>query len=197
MNKEDLKKRLEETKAKIKANSKDAHFADALISDLLSLKGQLAHEPTMVHIALDEIEDSVKGDTFEMCVTKSGDVIYHVYGGYTVIADGRMVGLNKTIQDYIYMKNHMDEYSDEEKELIKIDLDATGWVLSAPMYAFSDHELKYTVATDVVRWINETYDTLMAEDLKPEDKIADANFERQLKYTEALHESIAEAQQQS
>ena len=92
-----LKQKLEETKAKIKSNSKDAHFADSLISDLLSIKGQLEHEPTLVHIAEVDIVSRFDGAHFEMCVTKDGTAVYRTRGGYTIVADYGLTSLNSTI----------------------------------------------------------------------------------------------------
>lgn len=55
MEKEELKKKLNETVSKIKSNSKDAKFADSLIDTLLSIKGQMMIKPTELHIETEEI----------------------------------------------------------------------------------------------------------------------------------------------
>lgn len=181
MNKEDLKKRLEETKAKIKSNSKDAHFADALISDLLSLKGQLEHEPTLVHIAIDDIADSFDGEHFEMAVTKDGTAIYRTRGGYTLIADPRIVGLNATIQGFIAISKPGAPIPDDEKELLDLELNANAHVLNIPMIAFGDSAFKFDLATMVVKYLRETYENAINAPLQEEDKEADRVYEEGVK----------------
>ena len=191
MTKEDLKKRLEETKAKLKANSKDPHFADALICDLLSLKGQLGHEPTMVHIPLSDVVEELKGDTFEMAVTKKGDAIYHVYGGYTIIADPRLIGLNSTIRNYIASSNKTNEGLDEDEQTdIELDFSATRYVLSAPMFAFSSPDIKFQIATDIVKWLNDTAEDLLNRPLQEDDEEANIAFEKDYKERMAAAEAI-------
>lgn len=168
----ELKKKLEETKSKIKANSKDAHFADALISDLLSLKGQMTHEPTVVHYELKDVEDTVSGNTFEISTMKDGTAIYHVYGGYTIIADVRTRTLNLTLRSMLdILKNH---HADDEPLLV----DAIGHVLAIPMVAFSDSKFTYKLAADVLEWINSMQDKLIDAELVAEDPNAHADIAR-------------------
>lgn len=178
MGRKELKAQLEEVKAKIKTNSKDAHFADALISELLSLKGQIDIEPTIVHILTSDIVDQLEGNTFSMIETKQGDAIYKVKGGYTIIADGaRMSSLADTIKHYIRHHKEMDNMEGEELELAKLELEAVAHVLNTPMFAFSDIDLAYKIATDVVKWMSSTYEELVNKDLQPEDREADAIYE--------------------
>jgi hypothetical protein len=193
MEKNELKQKLEETKAKIKSNSKDAHFADVLISDLLSIKGQLDHEPTLVHIPLDDVYKEFKGTTYEMRITRSGQAIYHVYGGYTIIADSRMVGINETIQNFVNLDEPGNEFSDEEKEMIEIDRDVSAWVLSAPMYAFSDIDLKYKIATDIVEWMNEQTKEILNAELPPDDVAENIKFEQAVTGVKQLEDVLREA----
>ena len=178
MDKETLKKRLDEVKAKIKVNSKDAHFADMLVDELLSLKGQLGIEPTLVHIPTADVVKSLKGDTFEMSLTKQGDAVYHVYGGYTIVADGaRMRSLANTIADYIVNQEFVKDLDEKEREIYDLDLSATAYVLNIPMLAFSDQDLKFDLAAKIVQWLRETYEKALSEPLQEETPQADAVFE--------------------
>lgn len=168
MNKNELKDKLEKIKAQIKSNSKDAHFADSLISDLISVKGQLDVEPSLVHVSLDSIVDSVEGDTFKMAITNDGKAVYHTYGGYTIVADMRCRGLYEGLLNHVASKEMVEKLTDDEREAYDLDASATGYVLCAPMYAFSDPELKFNLATSLVKWIQETYDKLTKEPLGEE-----------------------------
>lgn len=151
--KDTLTQRLEDTKAKIKENSADKMLADFLIKELLSAYGQLEHEPTLAHIALKDIEKELKGDTFHMAVMKDGTCVYKVYGGYTIICDGRMESLSNTIKEYIKYSEAESEMSDEEKESYELTMSAIRFVLSAPMYAFADSGLTFDLARTIVEYL--------------------------------------------
>lgn len=163
-----LKQKLEETKAKIKSNSKDAHFADLLISDLLSIKGQLEHEPTLVHIAEEDVVDRFDGQHFEMCVTKDGAAVYRTRGGYTIVADYGLRSLNKAISDFIALSKNETKLSDSEMEAVLLDLDANAHVLNIPMLAFSDIDFKFELAKMVINFLRNTYDKAMEAQLQDE-----------------------------
>lgn len=193
MDKKELTKKLNEVKKKIKANSKDAHFAEALIDEALSLKGQLGVEPTIVHIPSEDVVKTLNGDTFEMSLTKHGDAVYHVYGGYTLIADGqRMRSLANTIADYIVNQDLVKDLDEKEKELYDLDLSATAYVLNIPMFAFSDPELKYDLASKIVSWVRETYEKAMEQPLQEETREQDAAFEDAAKAIENMKKSVKE-----
>ena len=177
MDKDILKQKLEETKAKLKANSNDAHFTDALISEMLSLKTQLLHEPTLVHIPMSDISDVYKGDTFEISVTNDGQVVYHIYGGYTLIADPRMVNLNQTLRWLIESLRSEEDLSDEEKDDLELVRDAMFFVLMAPSYAFTDDELTFGIARLIIEHLNKLQDEMLSAEIPAEDAVKNSEFE--------------------
>lgn len=178
MEKELLKSKLNELKAKIKTNSKDAHFADTLLDELLSVKGQIDVEPTLAYVPINDIVDKLEGDTFTMAVLKNGDAVYHLKGGYTIVADGaRMYGLAQTIKNHIDDSKTYDTLSDEQREMYDIDSSATTYILNCPTFAFSDQTMKYDIATTIIKRLNAIYETALNADLQAEDKVADAEFE--------------------
>lgn len=173
-----MKSKLNELKAKIKTNSKDAHFADTLLDELLSVKGQIDVEPTLAYVPINDIVDKLEGDTFTMAVLKNGDAVYHLKGGYTIVADGaRMYGLAQTIKNHIEGSKTYDTLSDEQREMYDIDSSATTYILNCPTFAFSDQTMKYDIATTIIKRLNAMYETALNTDLQAEDKVADAEFE--------------------
>lgn len=190
MDKEQLKKKLEEVKVKIKTNSKDAHFADTLIDEILSIKGQLDVEPTIVHIEEKDVVQSFDGGNFTMSITNRGDAVYHVKGGYTLVADYRMVGLSKTIAGYVLDQDVFDTLNDDEKELVSLDMSATTLVLNAPIYAFSSEDLKYDLATMLVKFLREEYDKYIENPLQDENVALDLDFEEKEILAEEFKDAI-------
>lgn len=185
MDKNILKQKLEETKAKLKANSKDAHFADSLINDLVSTCGQMSHKPIVVHHELGDVEGTASGKTFELNIMKDGTAIYHVYGGYTIIADVRSRSLNMALKMmYDSLKNGCD---DDDATLV----DAMGHVLCIPMVAFCDKALTYQFATSMLEWLGDIQDKAMSADLQDEDPDAIKEISSDLEFREAFKDALS------
>lgn len=146
MNKKEIKAKIDDIKAQIKANSKDAHFAEKLIGDLLSLKGQYEHQPTMVNVAMDDIIGTLEGNTFTIYKTKSGDTGFHLKAGYDIVVRPTVESLNKSLASFVDYQKDIEKLSEEEQEYYKSGLLATQFCLTIPMYAFADLDFKYKIA---------------------------------------------------
>ena len=146
MEKKEIKAKIDDIKAQIKANSKDAHFAEKLIGDLLSLKGQYEHQPTMVNVAMDDIIGTLEGNTFTIYKTKTGDTGFHLKAGYDIVVRPTVESLNKSLAEFVDYQKEMDSPSEEEREWYEQDLIATQFCLTIPMYAFADMDFKFKVA---------------------------------------------------
>lgn len=188
MDKKELKSQLDEVKAKIKTNSKDAHFAESLISDLLSIKGQMMIEPTRVHIEECDVEETFRGETFEMYRTKKGEAVFHTFGGLTVIADPRLISLNGTISTIVNATREgaMDDLTDEEREQFILDVSATAHLLNLPAFVFSNLDFKYEMARKALEFIRTTYEQAMEAPLQEEKPEEDRIFEDGVKAAEAV-----------
>lgn len=169
-----LKQKLEETKAKIKSNSKDAHFADSLISDLLSIKGQLEHVPSLEFIPLEAIETEFSHGPFYIAKLTGQRMVYKVYGGYTIICDARMKALYETISGLLNIYTDPTLMDDADKEDTKLALEALGFILSAPLYACADEELAMKIATAIAEYIEKLQNESMNSELQNEDREADS-----------------------
>ena len=179
MDKKELQKELADIKAKIKANSTDAHFADTLIAELLSIKGQIDHEPTIVHIPLSDVDDKLEGETFAIYSLKSGDVAYHLKGGYTLIASNRFFSLNDALRGYVANQHIIDtELNAEDKELYENDLWASTYLLNLPTIAFGDLEFKYKIVNRIIEYLEELQNKLLVDaELQDETPKENKEFE--------------------
>ena len=176
MDKNELKAKLDEVKNLIKTNSKDAHYTETLISELLSVHGQLKHEPTLVHVPLTDIDKEADGETFVMATTKDGKAIYHTRGGYTVIADSNYSSLFYTIYNLIDYMNGNVELDEETKNILEADTIATSYILNIPLYVMDDFEYKASLFENVLHYL-----TKRVEDAEKElqDETPDENREFQ------------------
>jgi hypothetical protein len=179
MDKQKLRTKLEEIQNNIKANSKDADYAETLLNELLSTHGQLKHEPTLVHIPLSSIEKKCEGDTFTMSITKDGKAVYHTRGGYTVIADATYTSLFDTIYHLIDYINGAVKLDDELKVIMDGDVVATSYVLNIPLYAMGDYEFK-------VDLFNKTYEYLTKAILDAESELQDETYKENIEFKEAV-----------
>lgn len=176
MDKKEIKSKIDEIKAQIKANSKDAHFAETLTNELLSLKGQYEHQPTMVHVAMDEIVDTMEGNTFTIYKTKSGVSGFHLKGGYDIVIQPRVESMNGALKTYIDYQSIIEKLTEEELKSYNADLLASQFVLTLPMYAFADLDFKFKVAdmfADYMKGVQDKFlDDVELQDETPAENIA-------------------------
>lgn len=115
MKKKEFKEQIEETKTQLKAISRDSHHCDVLIDKLLSLKGQSMIEPTMIHVPMADVIDSIEGETFTLSKTKQG-VVYHQKNGFDLFIplNGMTSGLFEQINWLIDNKDTIDNEQDQD-----------------------------------------------------------------------------------
>lgn len=197
--KKTLKERFEEVKNNILANSKDAHWAKNAIDELVSLKGQLDHEPTLVYLPLKDVERQLKGDTYEMSIMKDGTAVYHTYGGYTVVAKPNLESLAGSIAEYVGSQDIIDTFTEEEKTNFELDLSAFCYIMSLPTFAFSDIEFRYTMASKIVEFLRTKTEELLEQELKEEtseDVENNARFKDATLALEEMKEEMKKAENQ-
>lgn len=169
MEKSELKQKLEETKSKIKTNSKDAHFADTLITELLGIDAKLKKADMENSVILGDVEKEYDGGNFKITAFRDGSIMYHTTGGYTLIGDYRLVGLNTVLRDFIDKMSDTSWGNTVNRENIELDLSANTYILNIPMFAFSDAQLKFELATKVIEYLNNLYKTATETELTEEN----------------------------
>lgn len=191
MDKKVLKERLDELVRQIKLNSKDAHFADKLISDLLSVKGQMGIEP----IALDcgKEVDEWRGETFRITLTDKG-VLYHEYGGYSVFVTPNNVALYDVLSDLVVNKEEYAELEGESRENFESLLTIIAYNVSLPRVSFLDKDYPQEIALKTMEFLRKMYDDLMSKELQDETPTADAEFKEATLALEGLKESAKDGE---
>lgn len=191
MDKKEIKTKIDEIKAQIKANSKDAHFAETLTNELLSLKGQYEHQPVMVHVAMDEIVDTMDVDTFTIYKTKSGVAGFHLKAGYDIVVQPRVEKMNGALSTYVDYQSNVEKLTEDELTHYNADLLASQYALTLPMYAFADLDFKFKLANMFVDYLKNLQDKFLADaelqDETPEENIA---FEDATKALEEIKEGL-------
>lgn len=191
MDKKILKERLNDLVKQIKVNSKDAHFADKLIGDLLSVKGQMGVEP----IALDcgKEEDEWRGETFRITLTDKG-VLYHEYGGYSVFVTPNNVALYDVLSDLVINKDEYAELEGEKKENFDSLLSIIAYNVSLPRIAFLDKDFPQEIAIKTIEFLRNMYEDLMNKELQDETPKEDAEFKEATLALEDLKEAAKDGE---
>lgn len=191
MDKKILKERLDDLVKQIKVNSKDAHFADKLIGDLLSVKGQMGVEP----IALDcgKEVDEWRGETFRITLTDRG-VLYHEYGGYSVFVTPNNIALYDVLADLVENKEEYAELEGEKKENFESLLAIIAYNVSLPRIAFLDKDFPQEIAIKTIEFLRKMYDDLMNKELQDETPKEDAEFKEATLALEDLKQSAKDGE---
>lgn len=173
MEKQELKDQLSLLVERIKANSKDAHFAKSLIDDLLSVKGQMTVEPTELDCG--NKVDEYKGSSYRITLTTKG-VLYHEYGGYNIFVTPNIKGIYDILADIVTNKDKYAGYDGEDKERITLAQSAVVWVLQSPKVALTNETLTYEIASSIVAHVQKIADEAFGQDLQDEDVEKDEMF---------------------
>lgn len=189
-NKDELSKSLKEVKAQIKANSKDAHFAETLVDKLLAIKSEISVEPIELNVG--KRIDGWKGETFEIVKTDRG-CLYHEYGGYSIfVTFDNNTALYRTLCDYVDNRRVYETLDEEEKERYELTLQAVAYCLSVPKFCFTDAEFTFDLASMVVKFLREQYEKYIDEPLQEETVKEDKEFEQAVKAVENIKEIVKE-----
>jgi hypothetical protein len=158
---------------------------------LLSLKGQLDIEPTLIHIPSDDIVEKLESETFRLALCKSGDVVYHLKGGMDIVVQPKAESLYSYLVDIIRMQEGIKALDEEQQKILENDVIASTYVLNIPFLAFGDLEFKYKLANIVIDYLVELQDKMLKDaELQEETPVENTLFEEA---TMALEEMKNEA----
>ena len=191
------KKLLEKTKQLV-AISKDAHFAESLIEDILRLKAQMCIESTELYVREKDVVEVFDFDSvcFKVCTT---GILFHAKSGYTTWIEPRCRALFGEIVEMLKSKKEILALSEEErKNLDAEELDMreqffNAWVhtLEMPVAASISPKILFDTATAFLKSFREETDRMINQPLHEEnaqDLIDNANAQQ----VEELLDGIAE-----
>lgn len=189
MDKKILKERLDDLVNQIKTNSKDAHFANKLVEDLLSVKGQMMIEPTELDCG--KKVDEYVGETFRITLTDKG-VLYHEYGGYNIFVTPNNTSLYETLEDLVVNREMYESSEEIDTKDLELIMSAMSYCLIVPKIAFEDDELMFGIASMVIDHIKRKFDDLMSKDLQEETIAEDEEFKNATLALEDIKASLNE-----
>lgn len=192
MERNELKEKLVELKKKIKANSKEAKFANQLVEELLLTQRMIDKEPLHTYDLGAEL-DRLEGETFYIAKHEKG-VLYHVYNSFDLVVQPSHLALYDTLLSLVENKEANAKLEGEEKENFERYMTIVSYILSVPAYALEDTGLSIEIATLVVKHMNETYKKLMNQPLQEETPKEDQEFKEATLAIEEVKEALKDEQ---
>ena len=132
-----------------------------------------------------------KGQTFELTKTNKG-ICYHLFGGYSIFVTQNNVALYETLDDLIENQETYNNLTGQEREDFDLHLSALTYVLDVPLFAFSNAEFTYDIATKVIQFLQKTYDDAMEQPLQEETVQDDQEFKDAVLGLEEVKEALKE-----
>ena len=203
MENKELKKKLQEAKAQIIAQSKDAHYTKQLISKLLSYKGQLGIEPASVFVPAD-IESEIKQSAYHIFRTNSyvmvdkegkdinmlGQIVFKVRG-LAIVIDPILNAYYFPFNTLLDAHDHFEELDEDMKKNYQILLDHTIIMCQAITLVFSDTKLLEEVLNPIIKYLNTQSEKAEDEANLPNDNpIANEEFKESTLATEELKNEL-------
>ena len=195
-----MKKKLQEKTKQLTAISKDAHFAESLIEDILSIKAQMCVETTELYVREKDVIEVFDFDSvcFKVCTT---GILFHAKSGYTTWIEPRCRGLFGEIVEMLKAKKEILALSEEERK----NLDAeelemkeqffNAWVhtLEMPVAASISPKILFDTAAAFLKSFREETDRMLSQPLHEEnaqDLIDNANAQQAEELLDGLAEQM-------
>jgi len=132
-----------------------------------------------------------KGETFELSKTNKG-ICYHVFGGYSIFVTPNNVALYETLDYLIENQETYNQLTGKEREDFDLNLSAISYVLDIPLFAFSNAEFTFDLASKVVNFLQKVYDEAMNAPLQEETVQEDQEFKDAVLGMENIKEALNE-----
>lgn len=195
-----MKKKLQEKTKQLTAISKDAHFAESLIEDILSIKAQMCVEATELYVREKDVIEVFDFDSvcFKVCTT---GILFHAKSGYTAWIEPRCRALFGEIVEMLKAKKEILALSEEERK----NLDAeelemkeqffNAWVhtLEMPVAASISPKILFETAAAFLKSFREETDRMLNQPLHEEnaqDLIDNANAQQAEELLDGLAEQM-------
>lgn len=190
-------KLLEKTK-QLTAISKDPHFAESLIEEILSLKAQMCVEATELYVREKDVIEVFDFDSvcFKLCTT---GILFHAKSGYTTWIEPRCRALFGELVDILKTKKELLSLSDEERnEKDKEELEMreqlfSAWVhvLEMPVASSISPKILFDTAAAFLKSFREETERMLNQPLH-EETVQDLLENSNSQQTEELLDSLAE-----
>lgn len=173
-NRETLQKTFKSKIQKLKVLCNDAHHAEKLINDIISIKGQLDIKPTLVYLQIDDIVKEYDFGHFKLILMKNCIVVK--VAGFEMVVHPMQKTLYKQLQYIINTHENNSELSDEEKDAFSVFFNATMSIIMTPLICFCDDNFWLDIATYIAKKQNDFFTEKLETPLQDETPEEDTEF---------------------
>lgn len=191
MSNEELKKELDKTTAALIGISKDVRSTETLIDKLMSLKGQLDIEPTLLNIEVKDVIKECDFDAYKIISTKKG-ILYKTYGGYSVFVKPQMSTLYKHLTNIMELEDNKDSLDEQSEVNLSVLIYITSMIIHVPLYAFSKDEWMFEIFDCVKGVLEKSIKESLDAPLEDEDHEANAEYKEKVEFAEQLKKDMEE-----
>lgn len=132
-----------------------------------------------------------EGETFYIAEHEYG-VLYHVYNSMDLIIRPNMISGYETLVDLVRNKDVYEKLEGQEKEDFELNISAITYILSSPLFVFSDGKLMYDIASLIVEYLRKAYNAAMEAPLQEESVEEDRQFQESVIAMEEIKKSLEE-----
>lgn len=173
-NRENLQKTFKSKIQKLKVLCNDAHHAEKLINDIISIKGQLDIKPTLVYLQIDDIVKEYDFGHFKLILMKNCIVVK--VAGFEMVVYPMQQTLYGQLKFIINTHENNSELSDEEKDAFSVFFNATMSIIMTPLICFCDDKFWLDIATYIAKKQNEFFIEKLETPLQDETPEEDTEF---------------------
>lgn len=189
MDKKVLNERLNELIRQIRLNSKDAHFAEKLTDELMSVHRQKLQEKKYV-FEIGAEEYKIERGSFYIAKHEGG-ILFHIYNSFDLVIPASSQSLYGTLLSVLEEhKNEYNSFSEEEKIDHDTYIEVIGIILSMPLTIFTDTEFAINIATQVMQRIDMRVRQAIEAPLQDETLEEDIQFRDNIIASENAREEL-------
>lgn len=160
---EELKLKIKEKTQLMLSLAKDRHFMEKLIKDVLSLKGQMAIEPTHYYVALADVIDTMERDEYRIHVLNNG-VHFATKGGLDIFIDAKYQAACGFLTDIVNTKDMVKELDEEDQAAYYTSLKNVMYVLCAPLWVLGSQSMTTFMGNALLAMLSAQQDWMSQDD---------------------------------
>ncbi len=186
MERKELIDQLTKVKKQLQNNSKDAHFANKLFHEIISIKGQLDVKPTDLNVGTKIAE--LKEKNFSIIKTDRGAIFKT--NGYSIFVEPSYLGLYTALCDYVDNQEEHSKFEGEEKNLYDTTLSALSLCFAVPHLVTTDTKLMFSITDTVVRYLQDLQEDVENSELQQGTPMENQEFKDASIAIETLKEAV-------
>ena len=186
MERKELIEQLTKVKKQLQNNSKDAHFAEKLIYELISIKGQL--DVGTYELDAGNKIGEYKEKNFSIIKTDRGAIFKTT--GYYIFVEPSYLSMYQLLCDYVDNKEEYAKFEGDEKNMFETTLSALSLCFAVPHLVTYDPNLLFAVSDVVIKYLQNLQEESNKAELQQETPVENQKFKESVMVAEQIKEVV-------